>query len=198
MDLYALIFWRNTMAKLNNTTMLLSSTSEQTLTHNKEAPVEAPSDEPGSERPTLESVRLHATKAAAIWNSNEDDLRATTTLLEWRDNCRDEIRDEILTEIEGSITQDPLLSAWAETFDGATGGELAALRSRASDGRDDVDCSVDTACDLLRLAIGEGIRFEPQGNRANAAIRAAMRYLDDIGKVMGFIDGQIPADGGAA
>ena len=185
------------MANSNNTTILPSSTSEQALTQNNHAPIRLLSDEPGSERPTLESVRLHATKAAAIWNSNEDDLRATTTLLEWRDNCRDEIRDEILADIDGSASHDRLLATWAETFDGATGGELAALRSTVSDGRDEVNCAVDTAAHLLRLAIDEGIQFEPAGNRANSAIRAATRYLDDIRKAMDFIDGWTMADGGA-
>lgn len=186
------------MANNNNSTIPPVGTSGPDLTPINHAPGGALSEQSASEPPTPESVRLHATKAAAVWNSNEDDLRATTTLLEWRDNCRDEIRDEILVEIEGTASHDRLLAAWADTFDGATGVELTALRAAVSESRDEVDCAVDTAAHLLRLAIDEGIQFEPAGNRANSAIRAAMRYLDDIGRAVDLIDGWTMADGGAA
>lgn len=186
------------MANSNNTTMLPSSTSGLALTQAKHAPIGSLSDEPGTQKPTLQSASFRAAQSAATWNRNDEDLRATTTLLQWRDNCRDEIRDEILAEIEGCGAQDALLAAWEKTFDCATGGELAGLRSTVSEARGEVDCAVEVARDLLRLAIDAGIQFDSQGNRANAAIRAAMRYLEDIGKAMHFIDGWTVAEGGAA
>lgn len=186
------------MDERNNNIMLQPSTSGQDLTQGKHAPIGSLRDESGAQKPTLESVRRHATKAAASWNNNDADLRETTLLLEWRDNCRDEIRNEILAEIEGSHGQDLLLNAWAKTFDGATGGELAKLRSTISDGRDDIDCAIEVIRDLLCLAINEGVRFEDAGNIANAPLRAAMRYLDDIGTAVDFIDGWTMTEGGAA
>lgn len=179
-----------------NGIMLPPDTSGQSLSQGRQVPIGSLNDEPGIQRPTLESVIFRATKAAAVWNRNEDDLRATTTLLQWRDNCRDEIRDEILTEITGVTANDMLLNAWTNTFDDATDDELAALRATVSGERCNVDCAVTIACELLFLAINEGIRFEPEGNRANTLIRAAMRYLDDIGEFVNFIDGWTVADGG--
>lgn len=186
------------MDERNNSIMLQPSTSTQALTQAEHATIGSLIDEPGTQKPTLQIVSFRAAQSAAVWNRNDEDLRATTTLLQWRDNCRDEIRNEILAEIEGSHGQDLLLNAWAKTFDCATGGKLAALRSTISDSRDEIGCAAAVARDLLRLAIDAGIQFEPQGNRANAAIRAAMRYLDDIAKSAAFIDGWTVAEGGAA
>lgn len=186
------------MANSNNTTMLSSSTSGLALTQAKHAAIGSLSDEPGTQKPTLQSVSFRAAQSAAAWNRNDEDLRTTTTLLQWRDNCRDEIRDEILAKIEGCGAQDPLLTAWEKTFDGATGGELAELRSTISDRRENIDCAIEMMHDLLHLAINEGVLFEPEGNIANAPLRAAMRYLDDIAKSVAFIDGWTVAEGGAA
>lgn len=186
------------MANSNNTTMLPSSTSGQTLTQTKHAAIGSLSDEPGTQKTTLQSVSFRAAQSAAAWNRNDEDLRATTTLLQWRDNCRDEIRDEIRAEIQGCGAQDPLLAAWEETFDGATAEELAALRRKVNETREFIDCAIEMVRDLVRLAISEGVKFEGAGNMANAPLQAALRYIDDIEEFADFIDGWTVAEGGAA
>lgn len=149
-------------------------------------------DEPGSRAPTVESMCFRAAKQAQEWNDNVAGLRDVAPLLDWRDNCRDEIRDEL----DGLAERHDLLGAWSRAFDDTVGEEIAALRGTISDGRDIIDCAIAVIRDLLRLAINEGVRFEGAGNIANAPLRAAQRYLDDIAKSAAFIDGWTRDNGG--
>lgn len=144
--------------------------------------------------PTIESMRLLGAKQAGVWVNNIEEMRDLSPLMPWRDNCRDEIRDEL----DGLAERHDLLGVWSRAFDDKVDEELAALCGTISDSRDDIDCAIAVIRDLLRLAINEGVRFEPAGNIANAPLHAATRYLDDIAKSAAFIDDQIAEKGGAA
>ncbi len=182
------------MANSNNSTIPPVGTSGLGLTPINHAPCDALSDRPTSEPLTPESVRLHATKAAAIWNSNEDDLHATTTLLEWRDNCRDEIRDEILAEIEGTTSHDRLLAAWAKTFDGATRGLLDTIEDASTD----IFLATTSIHDLAALALAECSLEGARVGKAKTLLYALLRCVEDINELIAWIRRDAAAQGAAA
>lgn len=182
------------MANSNNTTMLPPDTSGQPLTQAKHAPIGSLSDEPDTQKPTLESVRFRATASAASWNSNEEDLRATTTLLQWRDNCRDEIRDDVLAKIEGCGAQDPLLAAWEKTFDGATSGLLDTI----ADATTDIGIATTSMRDLAALALAECSLEDARAGKAKTLLYALLRCVEDINDLTAWIRRDAAAQGGAA
>lgn len=121
---------------------------------------------PPSTRFTVDSVRAMALRRAAAWNENQDQLRDNAPLTSWRDNCRDEVRDDV-AGTEGAAA---VLSSWEQAFDGAIYG--------VSDAADDIECAVVTVNDLLRLALDQ--LADVTNTRADAAIRGAKRFVDDI------------------
>ncbi|MBA5686961.1 hypothetical protein [Rugamonas apoptosis] len=133
---------------------------------------------------TVASMSSSALSQAAAWNDNEADLRNVSSLMAWRDSCRDEVRDVLEGSALNHSEREKLLAAWVTTFDGEVYG--------VSDAADDIECAIETANDLLRLALDRLPGVADSG--ANAAIRGAKRFIDDIGAIAR----QLHATGGAA
>lgn len=134
--------------------------------------------------PTVGSLSASALSQATAWNKNEDDLRNVASLMAWRDNCRDEVRDVLESSALTHSEREELLAAWVTTFDGEVYG--------VSDAADGIECAIETANDLLRLALDQLPGAADSG--ANAAIRGAKRFIDDIGAIAK----QLHATGGTA
>lgn len=71
---------------------------------------------------TIKAQRESARIQAAAWNENEAGLRDTSTLIEWRDNCRDELIERLI----GTQKSSAILEAWTKEFDSATAQAQAA------------------------------------------------------------------------
>lgn len=117
---------------------------------------------------TIGELRALALSQAAAWNTNEAGLRDNGNLMSWRDNCRDDVRDNM--GVDGKTLDGELLRAWVSAFDGAV--------YDASDLADDIQCKIEVVNDLLRLALDQLVSLPDC--RADAAIRGARRFIDDI------------------
>ena len=117
---------------------------------------------------TQTSMRASGAKSAACWHDNEDELQDTTTLVAWRAECyADTVR-----AFEGSINFMGLLAAWEYGFDHLPDRDEGDIV-------DDINAASGILRDLLKLALGQCVAAGNVG-KAESALRAANRYIDDI------------------